>query len=154
MKAVITRDFRLEGGALVRNAEFLRFASHWGFTARACRPYRAQTKGKVERPVRYLRGNFVYGRTFLHDADLDHQRQIWLERVANVRMHGTTGERPQARFDREERFLLQPLAARRYTSLVLDAAAAPRPDRQPPRSVVIVEQRPLAVYAQLTGGLA
>jgi transposase len=63
MKAVITRDLRLEGGALVRNAEFLRFAHHWGFTARACRPYRAQTKGKVERPVRYLRGNFVYGRT-------------------------------------------------------------------------------------------
>ena len=33
MKAVITRDLRLEGGALVRNAEFLRFARHWGFTA-------------------------------------------------------------------------------------------------------------------------
>ena len=66
---------RLEGGALVRNAEFLRFAHHWGFTPRACRPYRAQTKGKVERPVRYLRGNFVYGRTFLHDADLDQQRR-------------------------------------------------------------------------------
>ena len=74
MKAVITRDLRLEGGALIRNAEFLRFAQHWGFTPRACRPYRAQTKGKVERPVRYVRGNFVYGRTFLHDADLDHQR--------------------------------------------------------------------------------
>jgi transposase len=73
MKAVITRDLRLEGGALIRNAEFVRFAHHWGFTPRACRPYRAQTKGKVERPVRYVRGNFVYGRTFLHDADLDHQ---------------------------------------------------------------------------------
>ena len=43
MKAVITRDLRLEGGALVRNAEFLRFAHHWSFTPRACRPYRAQT---------------------------------------------------------------------------------------------------------------
>ena len=49
MKAVITRDLRLEGGALLHNAEFLRFARHWGFTPRACRPYRAQTKGKVER---------------------------------------------------------------------------------------------------------
>ena len=47
MKAVITRDLRLEGGGLIRNAEFLRFAHHWGFTPRACRPYRAQTKGKV-----------------------------------------------------------------------------------------------------------
>ena len=59
MKAVITRDLRLEGGALIHNLEFLRFAAHWGFTPRACRPYRAQTKGKVERPVRYVRGNFV-----------------------------------------------------------------------------------------------
>ena len=74
--------------------EFLRFAHHWGFTPRACRPYRAQTKGKVERPVRYVRGNFVYGRTFLHDADLEQQRQRWLERVANVRLHGTTQRAP------------------------------------------------------------
>ena len=125
MKTVITRDLRLEGGALVRNLEFLRFAGHWGFTPRACRPYRAQTKGKVERPVRYLRGNFVYGRTFLHDADLDQQRLSWLERVANVRMHATTQERPRDRFDREERFLLQPLASRPYTSLILDRAPSP-----------------------------
>jgi transposase len=41
MKAVITRDFRLEGGALIHNLEFLRFAAHSGFTPRACRPYRA-----------------------------------------------------------------------------------------------------------------
>ena len=104
MKTVITRDLRLEGGTLVRNAEFQRFAGHWSFTPRACRPYRAQTKGKVERPVRYLRSNFVYGRTFLDDADLDQQRERWLERVANVRVHATTHERPRDRFDREERF--------------------------------------------------
>lgn len=154
MKAVITRDLRLEGGALIRNVEFLRFAHHWGFTPRACRPYRAQTKGKVERPVRYLRGNFVYGRTFLHDADLDHQRQLWLDQVANVRLHGTTHERPRVRFDREERFLLQPLAARRYTSLILDRPSATRAARRSPRPVVAVEKRPLAAYARLAGGVA
>jgi transposase len=151
MKAVITRDLRLEGGALVRNAEFLRFAHHWGFTPRACRPYRAQTKGKVERPVRYLRGNFVYGRTFLHDADLDQQRQAWLDRVANVRLHGTTRARPRDRFDREERFLLQPLAARRYTSLVIERSS-PTPTRRAPRPMVVVEKRSLTAYAQLAGG--
>jgi hypothetical protein len=152
MKAVITRDLRLEGGALVRNAEFLRFAHHWGFTPRACRPYRAQTKGKVERPVRYLRGNFVYGRTFLHDADLDDQRARWLDRVANVRLHATTRERPRVRFDREERFLLQPLAPRRYTSLILDRSSATKPAPRAPRAVVSVEKRPLAVYARLVDG--
>ena len=151
MKAVITRDRRLEGGALIHNLEFLRFAAHWGFTPRACRPYRAQTKGKVERPVRYVRGNFVYGRTFLHDGDLDEQREHWLSRVANVRVHGTTGEPPQLRFDRDERAQLQPLAGRRYTSLVLEEARS-APPRRAPRAVVAVEKRSLAVYAQLTGG--
>jgi transposase len=153
MKAVITRDLRLLGGALIHNLEFLRFAAHWGFTPRACRPYRAQTKGKVERPVRYVRGNLVYGRTFLHDAELDQQREHWLDRVANVRVHGTTGEAPRVRFDRDERVTLQPLAARGYTSLVLDTPPAPRA-RQAPRPVVLVEKRALTAYAQLTGGVA
>ena len=153
MKAVITRDLRLEGGALVRNAELLRFAQHWDFTPRACRPYRAQTKGKVERPVRYLRGNFVNGRTFLNDADLDDQRQAWLERVANVRVHGTTHERPRLRFDRDERHLLHPLAPRPYTSLVLPSATA-TPRSRGPQPLVDVEKRPLTAYARLAGGRA
>jgi transposase len=67
MKAVITRDLRLQGGQLVHNLEFLRFSRHWGFTPRSCRPYRAQTKGKVERPIRYVRESFVYGRDFAGD---------------------------------------------------------------------------------------
>ena len=151
MKAVITRDLRLQGGALVRNLEFLRFAHHWSFTPRACRPYRAQTKGKVERPVRYLRDNFVYGRTFVNDADLDQQRGHWLDAVANVRVHATTHERPRVRFDHEERFLLQPLASRRYTSLILDRPAPPTSTRRSPRPVVAVEKRSLTAYAHLTG---
>jgi transposase len=152
MKAVITRDLRLQGGALVRNLEFLRFAHHWRFTPRACRAYRAQTKGKVERPVRYLRDNFVYGRTFVNDADLDRQRRQWLDDVANARMHATTRERPRERFDRDERLLLQPLAPHPYTSLVFPPPP-PRSSRAP-RPLVAVEKRPLAVYARLTGGLA
>jgi hypothetical protein len=72
--------------------------------------------------------------------------------VANVRVHGTTRERPRVRFDREERFLLQPLAPRRYTSLVLDRASTTAPARRPPRPVVAVDKRPLAAYARLAGG--
>jgi hypothetical protein len=101
-----------------------------------------------------VRGNFVYGRTFLHAADLDQQRQLWLERVANVRVHATTRERPRDRFDRDERFLLQPLAPRRYTSLVLDRTPTSIRASQSPRPVVPVEKRSLATYAQLTGGAA
>ena len=50
MRAVVLSDGRVGGGELVLNAACLRFAAHWGFHPRACRPYRAQTKGKVERP--------------------------------------------------------------------------------------------------------
>jgi hypothetical protein len=93
-------------------------------------------------------------RSCTHDADLDHQRQLWLDRVANVRLRGTTHERPRVRFDREERFLLQPLAPRRYTSLVLERPSATAAAHRPPRPVITVEKRSLAAYAQLTGGAA
>jgi hypothetical protein len=100
-----------------------------------------------------VRGNLVYGRTFVHDADLDQQRQSWLERIANTRIHATTHERPRDRFDRDERFLLQPLASRPYTSLIVNRTPTATPQRAP-RPVVTVEKRPLAAYAQLTGGVS
>jgi hypothetical protein len=103
--------------------------------------------------VRYLRDNFVYGRTFANDADLDQQRRHWLDAIANVRVHATTHERPRDRFDRDERLLLHPLAARPYTSLVLTEPRRPRP-LPTAGPVATVEKRPLAVYARLTGGLA
>jgi transposase len=148
MKAVITRDLRLLGGQLVVNQEFLRFAAHWNFTPRACRPYRARTKGKVERPIRYVRENFVYGRTFLNDADLDAQRERWVEK-ANRRIHGTTREVPLERFE-GERPVLRPLATSAYLSVLL----APEPVQRPTSTVPIVpvEKRSLAVYAAIAGG--
>ncbi len=152
MKAVITRDLRLEGGGLIENAEFLRFAHHWGFRPRACRPYRAQTKGKVERPIRYVRESFVYGREFLGDADLDAQARAWLAQVANVRLHQTTKERPVDRF-LQERELLLPMAEYPYRSLVL-RPSAPEPKAMRPLPRVQVERRPLRAYAQIAAGAA
>jgi transposase len=150
MRSVISRDLRLEGGRLIENAEFLRFARHWGFTPRACRPYRAKTKGKVERPIRYLRESFVYGRDFLGDADLEEQAHRWLEETANVRLHRTTGERPAERF-LQERTALLALAERPYRSLVLPAPA-PEPKSLRPLPRVQVERRPLRTYAQIAAG--
>ncbi len=151
MKSVIVDDQRLNGGRLVENPEFIRFANHWRFTARACRAYRAKTKGKVERPIRYVRENFFYGRTFLNDEDLNSQAEQWLQRVANVRTHGTTEEVPQERFQREERMALIPLAPRPYRSLVLSTAPTPRL-RPFPSAQVQVERRPLQVYTHIVGG--
>lgn len=151
MASVITDDLRDQGEKLIENAEFLRFSAHWGFRIRACRPYRAKTKGKVERPVRYLRGNFLYAREFLGDADLAAQTEAWRDGTANVRIHGTTKEKPLERFLRNEQCLLQPLAPRPYRSLILLPAESARPAVRPvPR--VDVERRPLKTYAAIAGG--
>jgi Homeodomain-like domain len=94
MKAVVLSDGRGDDGPLVENSEFVRYAHHWSFRIRACRPYRAQTKGKVERPIRYLRESFFYGRTSTSDDDLNTEVLHWLDTQANVRIHGTLKERP------------------------------------------------------------
>jgi hypothetical protein len=149
LKAVIIDDQRPDGGRVIENPEFLRFAVHWGFRIRACRPYRARTKGKVERPVGYVRRSLVYGREFLDDADLNAQAADWLKRVANVRVHGTTKERPVVRFEREEQLALLPPASRPYQSLIW---GSPEPrSRSSTRPAITVERRPLAVYAELVG---
>lgn len=151
MKAVITKDLRMLGGQLVINEEFLRFAAHWGFRPRACRPYRAKTKGKVERPIRYVRENFVYGRDFLDDAHLHAERERW-QAKANARIHATTKERPAERFARDELALLRPLASQPYRSLIVFARAR-KAKRKPMAAAALapqqVERRPLASYDQL-----
>ena len=150
MKTVITADRRPDGGKLLENAEFLRFAAHWGFRIRACRPYRAQTKGKVERPIAYVRGNLIYGRDVLGDADLAAQADHWLERTANARVHGTTGAVPRERFEQEERAALQALALGAYQRWLLPSARATTvgPARRV-HPLLTVERRPLGAYAAL-----
>ena len=145
MRSVVLSDERFGGTGLIMNAEFVRFAAHWGFTARACRPYRAKTKGKVERPIRYVRESFFYGRTFLNDEDLNTQSEHWLHSVCNVRRHRTLGEAPQVRFERDEREHLRPLALRPYPQLAATPATAAAV-RVPQR--IEVQRRSLSVYAQ------
>jgi transposase len=151
MKAVIIEDEREVGGRLLENAEFMRFAAHWGFRIRACRPYRAKTKGKVERPIGYVRQGFFYGRSFLNDADLNAQALSWLTQTANLRVHRTTEEAPRLRFERDEQMLLRPLASRPYRSLVAAAALPDRPRQPHSPALLTVERRPLAWYDRLTG---
>ena len=83
------------------NATFLDFALRLGFEARLCQPYRAQTKGRVESGVKYVKHNFWPAVEFVDGVDLNHQAHAWMDGVANVRVHGTTGERPLDRFLRE-----------------------------------------------------
>jgi len=87
------------------NPTFAAFASHWGFTPRLCQPYRAQTKGKVESGVKYVKRNFVPGRVFRDLEDFNAQLAAWQLEIADLREHGTTHQRPIDRFAEEARAL-------------------------------------------------
>ncbi|ROZ69466.1 IS21 family transposase [Ramlibacter sp. WS9] len=87
------------------NPTFASFAAHWGFTPRLCQPYRAQTKGKVESGVKYVKRNFVPGRQFRDLEDFNAQLAAWQIEVADVRDHGTTHQRPIDRFAEEAQAL-------------------------------------------------
>jgi transposase len=103
-----------ERGEIVWHPVFQDFARYWGFTPRLCRPYRAQTKGKVESGVKYLRRNFLcglQGREPHSLAELNAQLRQWIAEVANQRVHGTTREQVAVRWDVEQ-FSLQPLGGR------------------------------------------
>ena len=91
------------------NATFEAFARHWGFEPRLCRPYRAQTKGKVESGVKYVKRNFLPGRVFRDLEDFNEQLATWQGEVADVRLHGTVHERPIDRFAREAAALVSTL---------------------------------------------
>jgi transposase len=92
-------------GTVEWQSTFADFAACYGFTPRACRPYRAQTKGKVERPFPYIRSNFFLGRTFAGLDDLNAQAREWLDHTANLRLHGSTHERPLDRYQTERAHL-------------------------------------------------
>jgi transposase len=78
------------------------FAKHCGFTPKLCRPYRPQTKGKVERFIRYLRESFYNPlKTLLAPSGLEVDVNTanievlkWLRDTANQRQHGTTNKVP------------------------------------------------------------
>ncbi|HOX60224.1 MAG TPA: IS21 family transposase [Verrucomicrobiota bacterium] len=90
---------------------FLAFARYWGFVPRACAPYRARTKGKDENGVGYVKKNAIAGRSFASWSHLESHLAWWMREIADGRIHGTTGERPIDRFERE-RGALSPLAGR------------------------------------------
>lgn len=88
------------------------FARYWDVRPVACAPYRARTKGKDERGVGYVKHNAIAGRSFASWGALEAHLAWWMREVADVRVHGTTGEAPIARFEREEAAALRPLNGR------------------------------------------
>jgi transposase len=105
---VVSHD---QSGQVVWNPGFEAFCRDRGLTAKACRPRRARTKGKIERGVGYVKHNALAGRSFTSFADLTRHLERWMVEVADRRIHGTTKEQPIVRFDRDERQSLRPLPA-------------------------------------------
>jgi hypothetical protein len=96
------------------NERFLDLAGHYGFEAKACRPYRARTKGKDERMVGYIKHHFfVRYREFESWVHLNQLAEQWLKEEADQRRHGTVHEVVAERFEREAP-TLAPLPSRRY----------------------------------------
>lgn len=98
-------------GTVTFHPGYLAFCRDWDVQPRACAPYRARTKGKVESGVKFVKRNALAGRTFASFAALEQHLAQWMDE-ADQRMHGTTHERPCDRFVREEQAALRPLPAR------------------------------------------
>jgi transposase len=112
--AVIGED---PDGLVIYNRALLDLARHYGFQPRACRPYRAKTKGKVERPFRYIREDFFLGASFRNLDDLNTQMRHWLDTVANPRVHATTQRVVNDAFA-EEKPTLKPLPLIPYRAVL------------------------------------
>ena len=116
MRTVVTDRDQYGPGLHRYNRTFLDFAHHHGFLPRLCRPYRAKTKGKVERFIGYLRASFyvplasqLSPEGLRVDRDTANARVgTWLREIANARVHATTGDIPLARLELE-RERLQPI---------------------------------------------
>lgn len=165
VKTVVLKRDAYGPGEHQYQAGFLDFARHYGFRPRLCRPYRAKTKGKVERMNRYLRYSFyVPLATTMKQAGLALDAESanlavrrWLAEVANARVHATT-ERVPAEALVEERAHLAPLPEP-YRGELRRARPASRamprlPDRLPPVSVTSPQwierlQHDLSVYDEL-----
>lgn len=96
-----------EAGKVIWNTQFSDFAVEMGFLPKVCQVRKPQTKGKVERLVRYVKENFFPGRKFTDLEDLNRQAQLWCETV-DSKPHGTTGKVPLQVLPAEE---LLPLPA-------------------------------------------
>jgi transposase len=90
-------------GTIEWNRRFKDRMDFYGVDVKLCRYYRAQTKGKVESGVKYVKRNALVGRRFASYEELNAWLERWAMTIADERIHGTTHERPAERFAREER---------------------------------------------------
>lgn len=155
MKTVVIQRHAYGTGQHRLHPLFNDFAKYYGFLPYLCQPYRAQTKGKVERFIRYLRESFLvpligrlrHARLALDKETANLEVSYWLDEVANAREHATTGERPDERFLIEQKSLI---SLPRQPYFPLSGIGTPASDVAQPAPWPIAHlQHPLSVYEQL-----
>ncbi len=92
---------RLTGEAPVLNPRYRDFADHYGFTITPCAVAKGNEKGRVENAVGYVKKNLLNGLDIASFDALNAAAKIWMDTIANVRIHGETRERPIDRFQQE-----------------------------------------------------
>ena len=100
-ESALVKRARTASRAAVFQDRLLAFARYWGFVPRACLAHRAQTKGKDENGVKFVKRNALAGHAFSSLAAVNAHLQQWLRNVADQRVHGTTRMTPLARFAEE-----------------------------------------------------
>ena len=116
MKQVVAEARTADRPARIQTA-FGAFADHWSFEAKACPAYWPRAKGKVERAIGYIKTSFLEGRCFTDLEDLNSQLRVWLAQVANVRIHGTTRERPVDRLEADQAAMTQLAGKRAFPAM-------------------------------------
>jgi transposase len=109
MKTIINRR---SGPEVEWNEKFLDFVDHYAFKPTVHRPYRPQTKGKVERFIGYMNG-WLETSSVQSLQELNLKLLRWVEETANQRIHSTTERKPVELWLKES---LQPLNPSRYDS--------------------------------------
>ena len=111
------------GQPAVPNPRYLDFANHYGFEIKACAVRQPQQKGRVEKSVDYVKGNLLAGFPLSTFEPLNPAARVWLETVANVRIHGETRQKPAERFA-EEKPRLRPLNPLPYQAAAVRSVQA------------------------------
>ena len=101
------------------NRRFLDFAAHHLFNPSVCNVRSPHEKGRVENAVRYVKNNFLAGRTFISITDCNQQAALWRDQKANVRIHGTMKTKPVDIFREKEQSLLIPLPKNEYDTRIV-----------------------------------
>ena len=100
LKSAVIR--RLIGQAPVFNPRYLDFANHFGFKIKACGVGKGNEKGRVENAVGYIKKNFLGGLDIPEFSAVNPAARLWLDQVANVRIHGETRKKPLELFNAEK----------------------------------------------------